>query len=123
MDLNEKSDEEIWKLATPIMDNLMLGSTECDWRKHTRHFTEKGKSMVTRSELERQCKAYQLTHGQFAQRKPIAITRHPEYINVLWRQQMTGTAGEYLAILTLIQEGDNYLVARCWVDLWEPTQK
>jgi hypothetical protein len=120
VDLSNKSDEEILKAATPIMDNLMQGSTECNWNKHTKHFTEKGKSVVTKTELERQCKEYQSMHGNFAERELIGITRHPKYINVLWKQQMTKSTGEYLATLTLVQNGESYLVARCWVDLWEP---
>ena len=86
MDLKDKSDQEILMVATPIMDNLMEGSTERNWSKHTKHFTENGKAIVTESELERQCKEYLSTHGNFANREPIGITRHPDYINVLWRQ-------------------------------------
>ena len=119
MDLVNCSDEEILKVATPIMDNLMEGSTERDWSKHTKHFTERGKLVVTERELARQCETYQSTHGDFTERKFIGITRHPEYINVLWKQRMTKATGEYLATLTLAQRAETYLVARCWVDLWE----
>ena len=122
MDLIDKSNDEIWKVAIPMMDNLMEGSTEVNWSKHTKQFTEKAKSVVTRAELERQCKAYQSTHGHFGEREPVGITRHPEYINVVWKQKMTLTTGEYLAVLTMVQDGGSYLVARCWVDLWEPAR-
>ena len=120
MDLGSKSDEEILRIAVPIMDNLMEGATEGDWEKHTRDFTEAGKRVVTQAELERQCAESRAEFGDFAEREFNGITRHPDYVNVTWKQRMTGAPGEFLAILTLIQDGDRYLVARCWVDLWQP---
>lgn len=39
MKLSEMSDEELMKMATPIMDNLMDGATERNWERHTRDFT------------------------------------------------------------------------------------
>jgi len=120
MELENKSDDEILQIAIPIMDNLMEGSTERDWAKHTLHFTEHGKKVVSAEELMRQCEEYQSSHGHFNKRELIGITRHPEYVNIIWKQKMTKSSGEYLAVLSLVQEGEKYLVARCWVDLWEP---
>lgn len=120
MDLHEMSDDAILQIATPIMDNLMQGSTERDWNKHTRHFTDGAKASLSESELHRQCEQYQSSHGYFTDRKFAGITRHPEYVNILWKQEMSESPGEYMAILTLVKKGEAYLVIRCWVDLWEP---
>ncbi|MEM9152173.1 MAG: hypothetical protein AAGB19_17195, partial [Cyanobacteria bacterium P01_F01_bin.3] len=120
MDLRYKSDEEILLIAAPIMDNLMEGSTEQDWEKHTKHFTEGAKASLSEKELLKQCEEYQLSHGYFGDREFIGITRHPEYVNVLWKQRMTKASGEYLATLTLVQKDGEYQVIRCWVDMWAP---
>ena len=66
MDLTNKSDEEILNIAAPIMDNLMEGSTEVDWEKHTCDHTERAKRIITKEELERPCKEYQFRFGFFA---------------------------------------------------------
>lgn len=50
MDLTNKSDEEILHIATPIMDNLMEGSTGVDWEKHTRSDTERAQKKITKEE-------------------------------------------------------------------------
>ena len=66
MDLSEKSAKEILSVATPIMDNLMDGSTERNHKKHTRDFTDRAKRIVTKENLEKQCKEYQAKWGYFA---------------------------------------------------------
>jgi hypothetical protein len=48
MDLMHESDEEILKVAGPIMDNLMAASTDIDHERHVRDFTERLKSLVTK---------------------------------------------------------------------------
>jgi len=120
MKLANKSDEDILRIATPIMDNLMKGSTEINWEKHTRNHTERAKKAITREELDRQCKAYKSKFGDFLNRDFIGITRHEDYVNVIWKQRMSKSLNEYTATLSLVENEDKYLVDRCWVDLWEP---
>ena len=119
MDLNDKTDDEILLIANPVMDNLMDGATERDWAKHTLHFTDGAKASLTEAELLRQCEQYQSTHGVFKERVFMGITRHPDYTNIIWKQTMTKASGEYMAFLTLVQKESEYLVIRCWVDLWD----
>jgi len=114
------SNDKILTIATPIMDNLMDGSTERDWKKHTLNFTNGAKASLSEENLLKQCDEYQSTHGHFAEREFVGIIRHPKYINIIWKQRMTKSSGEYLAILTLVQHDEEYFVIRCWVDLWEP---
>ena len=57
--LANQSDEDILKIANPIMDNLMEGSTEIDHVKHTRDFTDRMKRIVTKDHLEKVCRRYQ----------------------------------------------------------------
>lgn len=110
MDLAHKSDEEILAVANPIMDNLMEGSTLIDYEQHTRDFTERAKSVLSKSALESICKHYQSTKGFFAERKFVAAFRRPESIAVVWRQTFTRAPGEFVAELVLVQRGDKYLV-------------
>ena len=120
MDLIHKSDEEIMRIVTPIMDNLMKASTEIDYDKHLLNHTERAKKTITREELEDMCKSYQAKFGIFTERELMGIARHHNYINVVWKQKMSKTDDEFLAIMCLVQEGDRYLVDRCWVDFWQP---
>ncbi len=120
MDLIHKSDEEIMQVVTPIMDNLMDASTEIDYDKHFLNHTERAKNTVSKEQLEEMCKSYQAEFGIFTDRELMGIARHHNYINVVWKQKMSKSQDEFLAILCLVQDGERYLVDRCWVDLWQP---
>lgn len=54
-----KSDQEILAITTPIIDNLMEGSTKIDHAKHTRDSSEPLKGIVTKEHLEQICRRYQ----------------------------------------------------------------
>lgn len=120
MDLIHKSDEEIMRVVTPIMDNLMEASTEINYEKHLLNHTERAKKTLSKEALEMMCKSYQAEFGIFADRDLMGIARHHNYINVVWKQKMSKSQDEFLAILCLVQEGTRYLVDRCWIDLWQP---
>lgn len=120
MDLLKKSDGEILHIAAPIMDNLMEGSTEIDWEKHVRNHTERAKKMIAKEELERQCNEYQAKFGFFTDREFMGVTRHQDYVNIIWKQKVSESSNEFIAVLSLIQHKGRYLVDRCWVDLWQP---
>ena len=120
MDLIHKSDNEIMKIVTPIMDNLMDASTKIDYKKHLLNHTERAKKTISKEDLEQMCNSYQSEFGYFTDRELMGIARHHNYINVVWKQKTSKTEDEFLAILCLVQEGKKYLVDRCWVDLWQP---
>ena len=110
MDLAHKTDAEILAVATPIMDNLMDASTAIDHERHTRDFTDRAKSVLSRESLQSICEHYQSTKGFFAKREFVAAFRRPDSVAVVWRQWFTKHPGEFVAELVLVQKGDKYLV-------------
>jgi|GEM_PF-2961434 len=107
--LHELSDQAIVKIAAPMMDNIIDGSTEENWEKHTQYFSDATKAKLTEEELLRQCSHYKSKFGDFASRELLGVTKHPSYVNVLWKQTMTQSEGEYMAILTLVNTADGLL--------------
>jgi hypothetical protein len=110
MELAKKSDAEILKIVDPIMDNLMAASTDIDHERHVRDFTDRIKSIVTQSYLERICTQYQTEKGFFTERQFVAIFRRPDSIAVIWRQGFSKRAGEYVAEMVLVEQDSKYLV-------------
>lgn len=110
MDLAQKSDAEILAVATPIMDNLMDASTAIDYERHTRDFTDRAKSVLSRHSLQAICEQYQSTKGFFAKREFVAAFRRPDSVAVVWRQGFTKQPGEFVAELVLVQRDGKYLV-------------
>lgn len=110
MDLAQKSDAEILAVATPIMDNLMDASTAIDYERHTRDFTDRAKSVLSKDSLQAICEHYQSTKGFFAKREFVAAFRRPDSVAVVWRQGFTKQPGEFVAELVLVQQDGKYLV-------------
>lgn len=110
MDLTRKSDAEILAIANPIMDNLMDASTAIDYNRHTRDFTDRARSVLSKESLQSICEHYQSTKGFFAKREFVAAFRRPESVAVVWRQWFTKAPGEFVAELVLVQRDGKYLV-------------
>ena len=107
---SQASDDEILKVATTIMDNLMDASTAIDHERHVRDFTDRAKSVVTKEHLQRVCEKYQSEKGFFARREFVALFRRPNSVVVVWKQWFTKQPGEFVAELLLVQKDDRYLV-------------
>lgn len=98
----EMSDDEIMQIAEPIMDNLMQASTDIDHEKHVRDFSDRMKKIVTKENLEQQCREYQADLGFFSQRDLVGIFRKQCDVRVFWKQWFTKSNDEYLAFVHLV---------------------
>ena len=110
MSFTQFSDEELWNIANPIMDNLMDGSAEINHTKHCRDFTQRLLDIVTPDYLESVCKKYQASKGFFSDRTPVAVFRRPESVAFVWTQHFAKAEGEHVAEMVLVHRDDRYLV-------------
>lgn len=110
MDLTQKSEAEILSIANPLMDNLMDASTQVDYERHIRDFSDRLKAQLPKARLVDICRDYQSTKGFFADREYVRLFRRPDSIAIIWKQRFTKQAGEFVAELVLIQQGGKYLV-------------
>ncbi|MBI1820091.1 MAG: hypothetical protein HY036_03605 [Nitrospirae bacterium] len=115
MELAKKSDNDILAIANPIMDNLMAGSTEINYQKHTRDFTDRLKGIVTKEHFEKVCKRYQTEWGYFSKRKFVAVFRRPSSLAIIWKQWCTKQSGEFVAELVLVEQNSKCLVDHAMV--------
>lgn len=70
MELVQKSDEDILKIANPIMANLMEASTEINHERHVADFTGRLKMIVTKEYFEKVCRQY-LRKAILARERPL----------------------------------------------------
>ena len=54
MTFTEMTDEDVISLVEPMMDGCLAGSNEDNHQKHTKHFTDRMKKIVTPENLKRQ---------------------------------------------------------------------
>ena len=110
MALSEKTDAEVLAVATPIMDNLMDASTQIDYERHVRDFTDRARSTLTAERLRQICEAYQREKGFFGERELLAILRRPHSVLLVWKQRFTKAPGQYLAEMVLVEKDGRVLV-------------
>lgn len=104
------SEQQLWAIADPIMDNLMDASTQRDHARHVRDFTDRLKAIVTPDYLACICQQYQAEKGCFTTRTPIAVFRRPDSAAILWKQHFTKAPGEFVAEMVLVYRDGRYLV-------------
>jgi hypothetical protein len=73
MTLESMSEDEILRIANPIMDNLMDASIAIDHERHIRDFSERLKAIVTKEYLQKVCEKHQREKGYFSKREPVAV--------------------------------------------------
>ena len=106
----EMTESEILAIANPIMDNLMQASTDIDHKRHVKDFTDQLKAIVTKANLEAQCKEYQATLGYFVERKFVGVFKKETDAAIFWRQKYTNSSGEHIAFLRIIDVEGKILV-------------
>ena len=102
----DMSEKEILDIANPIMDNLMQASTEINHEMHIKDFSQEMKEIVTKENLEKQCKEYQRELGYFSKREFVGIFKKENDVRIFWRQWYTKSKNEFVAFIQLV-ERDN----------------
>lgn len=105
------SEQQLWAIADPIMDNLMDASTQLDHARHGRDFTGRLKAIITPDYFQCVCQQYQAEKGYFTTRTPVAVFRRPDSVALVWKQSFTKAPGEFVAEMVLVHWDERY-----WVD-------
>lgn len=108
---DQMTEQQLWNIANPIMDNLMDASTRIDHARHVRDFTERMKAIVTPDYFQCICQQYQAEKGYFTTRTPVAVFRRPDTAALVWKQSFTKAPGEFVAEMVLAHRDGRY-----WVD-------
>jgi len=111
----QMNEEEILDIVNPIMDNLMQASTDIDHEKHVKDYSARMKGIVTKENLEKQCKEYQEELGYFSTRELIGIIRKDTDVRVFWKQWYTKSKNEFLAFIHLVEDDGKFVVVNASV--------
>ena len=109
------SDAAILAAVTPIMDNLMQGSTDVDYDLHTRDFTDRMKGLLSPERLSAICRDYQARIGYFGKREFVALFRREASVAVIWRQWTSASQDEFVAEAVFKPVGDAWRVDHAMV--------
>ena len=106
MDLLNKSDDEIIKIANPIWENLVRSSNNKDYGSFTKDFSSQMLYGANEVELGKQWANNKLLTSLSEKQEFLGCIRRDKFITVLYKQKSNTVSGEFLGRLVLGLEGD-----------------
>ena len=106
MNLLDKKDEEIFKIAEPIWDNLVKSSNMKDYGGFTKDFSSQMLYGANEVELGKQWANNKLLTSLSEKQEFLGCIRRDKFITVLYKQKSNTVSGEFLGRLVLGLEGD-----------------
>ena len=110
MDLIEKSDEEVIKIASPIWENLVKSSNIQDYGGFTKDFSSQMLYGANEVELGKQWANNKLLTSLTEDYEAFGCLRRGVNITVLFKQRSKTIEGEFLGRLVLGVEGEEVKV-------------
>ena len=110
MSLLEKKDDEIFKIAEPIWDNLVKSSNMKDYGSFTRDFSSQMLYGANEVELGKQWASNKLLTNLSQKKEFLGCLRRNDFVTVLLRQRSDKVPGDFLGRLVLGVEGDQIKV-------------
>ncbi len=104
MSILDKTDDEIFKIAKPIWNNLVKSSNIKDYGSFTRDFSSQMLYGANEVELGKQWASNKLISSLSEKFEAIGCLRRNLHITVLYRQTSNKLPGEYLGRLVLGDE-------------------
>ena len=104
MNIIDKSDEEIIKLAEPIWANLVKSSNIKDYGGFTKDFSSKMLYGANEVELGKQWASNDLVSSLSENCKAFGCLRRGLYVTILYKQTSTKLPGDFLGRLVLGEE-------------------
>ena len=105
MSLQNKSDEEIIKIAEPIWANLVKSSNIKDYGGFTKDFSSQMLYGANEVELGKQWASNELISSLSEGCKAFGCLKRGQYVTILYKQTSTKISGEFLGRLVLGEEG------------------
>tara|TARA_B100000963_G_scaffold352746_1_gene366425 strand:- start:381 stop:731 length:351 start_codon:yes stop_codon:yes gene_type:complete len=106
MNLMDKSDEEIIKIASPIWSNLVKSSNTKDYGSFTKDFSSQMLYGANEVELGKQWANNKLLTSLSEEQEVLGCIRRDKFITILYKQKSNILPGDFLGRLVLGLEGD-----------------
>ena len=110
MSLVDKKDEEIFKIAEPIWDNLVKSSNLKDYGSFTRDFSSQMLYGANEVELGKQWAGNKLLTNLSEKKEFLGCLRRNGFVTVLLKQRSDKISGDFLGRLVLGVEGEQVKV-------------
>lgn len=103
-------DNDILKVANPMMDDIIRGLARRDHALHTCHFSVHLKSLGSPESFLEDCDRYETSWGRPGQRELVSIFRKAKSFSLVWNQDFSNTDDQVMAVQTIALKGGRYFV-------------
>ena len=110
MSLLDKKDDEIFKIAEPIWDNLIKSSNTKDYGSFTKDFSSQMLYGANEVELGKQWANNKLLTSLSKKKEFLGCLRRNNFVTILFKQTSDTVPGEFLGRLVLGTEDENIKV-------------
>ncbi len=110
MSCQELEDDEILKIAEPMMDDIMAGVSNRDYKMHSVHFSVSLKGVLTQDDFLAACDQREASWGRPIAREKVAIFRREKSFTVIWDQHFDHSTEQVVALTTIALKGGRYFV-------------
>ena len=110
MSIIDKSDEELFKIADPIWQNLVRSSNIKDYGSFTKDLSSQMLYGANEVELGKQWANNELISTLSEGCKAFGCLKRGQHVTILYKQTSTKIPGEFLGRLVLGEEGDQIKV-------------
>ncbi|MBI28460.1 MAG: hypothetical protein CFH21_00794 [Alphaproteobacteria bacterium MarineAlpha5_Bin11] len=106
MSLENKKDEEIFKIAEPLWDNLIKSSNMKDYGGFTKDFSSQMLYGANEVELGKQWANNKLLTNLSIKKEFLGCLRRNDFVTILFKQKSDTIPGDFLGRLVLGMEGE-----------------
>tara|TARA_Y100000816_G_C25767975_1_gene403252 strand:+ start:88 stop:438 length:351 start_codon:yes stop_codon:yes gene_type:complete len=106
MDLLDKSDDEILKIANPFWDDLIKSSNKKDYNGFTRNFSKDMLMASNEVEIGKQWTRNEMLTSLSSETQVLGCLRRNKHVTVLYKQKSDSVDGDFLGRLVLGIEDD-----------------
>lgn len=109
-----KTNEEVEKIADPIMDNILKEMYAGDYQNFSKDFDDNMKDFLNEGKFRTDTKAIIDEIGEYSSREYLGFLNQDNMTVVLWKGEFKGTENDILIKLVLSKRGNKYCVMGLW---------
>jgi hypothetical protein len=115
MNILELSDDEVIKIATPILGTIIQGTNEKNWDLFTTHISDSMKTEQDRKLIEGQWSKDEFPSNLRSEREFLCIIRKIDCVLILWKTKSKDTKEDFLEMLYLQSQDGDVKVIGTWI--------
>ena len=109
-----QNDEEVNKIVSPILENILSGIEKKDYKTYSKDFDEAMKEALTESKFEATQKQINTQFGKITVTKYLGFLNKGSYTQVIWKGKCDKNNDDVLIQLVVSKRKDGIYIVGLW---------